>query len=336
MLWSAPAIVVSQALSSFYSGRGKTSVVMVVDTAVALVNVVLDYWWIFGGYGVAAMGIAGAGWATVAALWLKALVYLLLVLQPRHRTTFGTLTGMRFDKALFGRLVYFGGPSGLQLVLDVMGFTVFILLVGRLGAVEAEATSMAFSISTLAFMPIWGMALAASILVGQHLGEGRDDLAARSTWTSLQVALAYMACISLLYLAVPDLFLASFFAGDRSPETREAVRHLAVGLLRFVAAYNLLDAALMVFSSAIKGAGDTRFVLKVSLVMATALSLLSWLAVEKLRLSVYGCWALITLWIWVLGVVFLWRFLGGKWRSMRVIEQPPPVLDEGLPDSPAY
>ncbi len=332
LLWGAPAMIVAQALASFYSGRGKTKVVMVVDTIVALVNLALDWVLIFGKFGFPAMGIAGAGWATVIALWLKAAIYVALLMQRHNREQFGTLRGMRWDSALFGRLVYFGGPSGMQLVLDVMGFTVFILLVGRLGTTEAEATTMAFSISTLAFMPVWGMSMAASILVGQHLGEDRDDLAARATWTSLQVALAYMASISLLYLVVPDLFLASFFAGDRSAETRAAVHHVAVTLLRFVAAYNLLDATLMVFSSAIKGAGDTQFVLWVSLVMATTMSVLSWVAVERLEVGIYGCWALITAWVWSLGLIFLWRFLGGAWRSMRVIEHSPPDLENAAPE----
>ncbi len=323
LIWGAPAMLLAQALSSFYSGRGRTNVVMGVDAAFAILNLLLDYLWIYGHAGFPAMGIAGAGWATVVALWLKAFTYLLLLLMRSNRQRYATLSGMTFDRDLFKRLLYFGGPSGLQLVLDVMGFTVFILLVGRLGGVEAEATSMAFSISTLAFMPIWGLAMGAGILVGQHLGEDRDHLAARSTWTSLHVALAYMSVISLLYLFVPDLFLHWFFIGDRSPEHAEEVHAMAVTLLRFVAAYNLMDATLMVFVSAIKGAGDTQFVLYVSLVMATLLAVLSWLAVERLELGVYGCWVLIAGWITCLGVIFLLRFLQGKWRRMRVIEKSP-------------
>ena len=168
LCWGAPALITAQALSSFYGGRGQTRVMMVVDTSVAVLNLGLDYLWIFGHAGFPAWGIAGAGWATVVALWVKALIYLLLFLQRHHRQKYASLTGMAFDRELFGRLLYFGGPSGWQLVLDVTGFTIFVVMVGRLGAVEQEATGMAFSISTLAFMPIWGFAQAAAILVGQH------------------------------------------------------------------------------------------------------------------------------------------------------------------------
>ncbi len=323
LCYGGPAMLIAQGLASFYSGRGQTSVVMWVDTSVAVVNLILDYCWIFGKGGFPAMGIAGAGWATVTALTLKAVIYAVLVLQRSHQQRFATLSGMRFDRRLFGRLLYFGTPSGLQLLLDVIGFTVFILLIGRLGTVEAEASSIAFSISTLAFMPIWGISQAVSILVGRWLGENRDDLAAQATWSTLWIALAYMAAISICYLFVPGMFLFAFFLGESSSTDQETVRTVATVLLRFVAAYNLFDAALMVFVSAIKGAGDTPFVLRVSLVMAGVLAGSSWFCVEVLQMGIYGCWGLITAWIWVLGMTFLARFLQGKWREMRVIEDVP-------------
>lgn len=319
LCWGIPPILLAQALSSFYSGRGRTRIVMGVDAGVAVLNLVLDYLWIFGKGGFPAMGIDGAGWATVAALWVKALIYGLLVLQRQHRRDFFSHR-ILVEPSLLRRLLYYGAPSGFQLLIDVLGFTVFIMLVGRLGAVEAEASSMSFSISTLAFMPIWGFAQGVSILVGQHLGENRDDLSARATWTTLHIALAYMTFISLLYLLLPELFLAPFF-GTLASDGNE-VWNLSIQLLRFVAAYNLLDATLMIFASAIKGAGDTPFVLKISLLMATAMVTASWLVVEKLHLGIYGCWWLITLWVWALGIIFLLRFLQGKWRAMRVIEQP--------------
>jgi len=316
-----PGLLIAQALSTFYSGRGRTMVVMGVDTFVALVNVVLDYLLIFGYGGFPEMGIAGAGWGTVIALWLKAIIYGVLILQRQHRKPFQTLAGIRWDRNLFGRLVYFGGPSGVQMMLDVLGFTAFVLLVSRLGKLEAEATTLAFSVGTVAFMPVWGFSMATSILVGQRLGENRDDLAARATWTSLVVALAYMALISALFVFTPDLFFYGFFNGNQAPAAqREALRTMAANLLCFVATYNLLDAMLMIFASAIKGAGDTLFVLRVSVVMATLLAGLSWFFVEVRQVNIYGCWTLIAGWIAVMGVMFCLRFLQGKWRTMRVIE----------------
>lgn len=328
----APATLLSQSLSSFYSGRGKTVVVMIVDSLFAGLNLILDYWWIFGltvvlsGESVRvfpAMGIDGAGWATVVSLWLKAGTYFWLILQRENREGFAS-NAWRLETPLIRRLFRFGAPSGVQMLLDVMGFTVFIVLVGRLGAVEAEATSMTFSIGSVAFMPIVGLGLAASILVGQHLGENRERAAGRATWTTLQVSWVYMGVCSALMVFAPQLFLAGFFVSETAAATeaapREDVAATAAMLMRFVAAYNFMDAVLIVFVSALKGAGDTQFVLKVSLVMGAALAGLSWLAVEVLGAGLYGCWGLVSGWIAVMGVLFFLRFLQGKWQSMRVIE----------------
>jgi MATE family multidrug resistance protein len=327
----APAMLAAQAGASFYSGRGQTWVVMVVDAAAAVLNLALDYCWIFGYLGFPEWGLAGAAWATVVSMWVKACVYVALPMQRRHRAEFGTLRGARFDWELVRRILYFGGPSGFQMLLDVTGFTVFILLVGRLGTVEAEATSMAFSISSLAFMPIYGLHLAVSVLVGERLGENRDKLAARATFTTLQLSWIYMLAISLVYVLAPGVFLRGFFPDGiaASPE-RAAVEELAVLLLQFVAAYNLLDATQMVFVGALKGAGDTPFVLRASLLLTALLAGLSWLCVEHWRTGIVGCWLLVTLWVWLAAAIYLVRFLQGKWRRMRVIEQPAPGLGEAL------
>ena len=77
----------------------------------------------------------------------------------------------------------------------------------------------------------------------------------------------------------------------------------------------------MVFVSAVKGAGDTRFVMVISLIMGVVLATLSWLTIVALKLSIYGCWITVTVWVCAMGVIFLLRFLDGKWRSMRVIER---------------
>lgn len=322
LCFGAGGMLVSQAAAAFFSGRGQTGIVMIIDCAFALLNLALNWIWIFGHLGFPAWGIFGAGLATSVSLWLKAVTYIVLMLRRKNLEAYAT-DQWGFDRELFRRLCRFGVPSGIQIFLDIIGFSIFILLVGRLGKIEAEASSMAFSISSLAFMPVMGLATTALILVGQRLGENREDLAERSTWTSLIIGLIYMGLISLFYWFAPELFLSGFFAGStdlEQSENVEASRQMAATLLKFVAAYNLFDATFMIMASAIKGAGDTRFVMYVSLGMACALSLLTYGAVVVMQQGVFQCWILITAWVCVFGMIFLARFIQGRWKSLRVIE----------------
>ncbi len=80
--WGSGAMVIAEALSTFFTGRGGVRTVMIVDSTAAVVNMVLDYLLIFGNFGFPAWGVSGAAWATVTALWFKAAVYLLLFLRP--------------------------------------------------------------------------------------------------------------------------------------------------------------------------------------------------------------------------------------------------------------
>jgi MATE family multidrug resistance protein len=109
-----------------------------------------------------------------------------------------------------------------------------------------------------------------------------------------------------------------------------AVRELATTLLLFVAGYNLLDATQMIYVGVLKGAGDTQFLLRVSLVLATLLGGFSYFGVHVWKLSVYGCWTLIVFWCSIAAVTYLVRFRQGKWRTMRVIEQPAAELRDTL------
>jgi MATE family multidrug resistance protein len=331
-----PGLLIGEASKSFYSGRGQTWVVMIVDAATAVIELGLNYVWIFGYLGFPEMGLAGAAWSTVVGMWLKAAVYVILPLQPKHRQEFGTTAGIRWNGDLLRRILYFGWPSGLHILLDVTGFTVFIVVLNGLGDVAKQATSLAFSISSLAFMPIYGLHIAASVLVGERLGENRDDLAARATYTTMQVSWIYMLVISLLYALLPEMFVSGFFAGTTTTTADQiAVQELAATLLLFVAAYNLLDATQMIFVGALKGAGDTQFLLRVSLVLAVLLATFSYLSVEVWKLDVFGAWTLIVFWCLLAAAAYAIRFWQGKWRHMRVIEQARPDSREFLPASAA-
>lgn len=320
LCYGAPGMLAAQSLEAFYSGRGRTWVVMLVDATAVLINLVLACTLVLG-WGVEPWSFAGAAWATAIAQWCRAGMYATLVLRPINRRVFGTLA-MRPNLDLVRRLIRYGGPSGVQMMLDVGGFAVFILLVSKLGLIEAGATSLAFRVSQVAFMPVWGFGMATAVLVGQRLGEDRPDLAARAARTALGLCLAYMGSISLLFVATPGIFLQGFFlehAGEAADAP--AVWALTVQLMRFVAAYNLFDAVAIIFVSVLRGAGDTRFVMFVSICMASLLAGGTALGILELGMNVYGAWWFVTAWVWTLAAVYYLRYRTGRWRAMRVIEQ---------------
>jgi MATE family multidrug resistance protein len=321
LCWGAPGMLAAQSLEAFFSGQGRTRVVMLVDAAAVLVNLILACVLVLGWGGVTSWGMEGAAWATVAAQWSRAAIYTWLVLGADNRRRFNTLS-MRLQAPMMARLLRFGGPSGVQMLLDVGGFAVFVQMIGKLGLVETNATSLVFSISHVAFMPVWGLGMATVVLVGQKLGEDRPELATRAAGTTLRMALGYMLLMSLLFSLAPNVFLSGFFSHDAIDAADQlAVRQLAIKLLLFVSAYNICDAAIIIFVSVLRGAGDTRFVMFVSAVMAAILAGTTWLGVEKWKLDVYALWTLITVWVYALAVIYVLRYYQGKWRAMRVIDQ---------------
>jgi MATE family multidrug resistance protein len=319
-------MLVTAAACSFFTGRGDSRTVLVVNVAGLVVNGVCAWVWIYGKIGFPALGIAGAGWAAVVGTSTSAVLALNLVLRRRHREAYGNGRHWGFDRALFLRLMRFGVPNGVGAFLDGLAFTMFLALIGRLGAVELAATSVVFTLNLIAILPMFGVAQAVEVLVGQRLGEDRPDLAERSTWTGLAVVLSFTAVLVLAYVLVPQVLARPFFDPKDSVNWGDVAGLIPI-LLRFVAVYCLFDCLNLIFSFALRGAGDTRFVTAVALGLAWPVMVLPTWASWRFGWGLYAAWGFVTLYIIVLAATFLWRFRRGPWRTMRVIETPAGVAN---------
>jgi MATE family multidrug resistance protein len=311
----------SYALSGFFSGRGKTWPVLWVNAATTVVNLILDYALIFGHWGFPELGIRGAGIATVVAGVFSVLVFFCLLSLRANNETFHTIKGWRLEKELFVRLLRYGFPSGVQFFLEIAGFTVFVLLVGRLGLASLAATNIAFNINTLAFMPMIGAGIAVSVLVGQYLGADKPGRAQSAVYSGFHLTLVYMVSIAAAYVLIPDIFVAPF-APQADPGAFSEIYDYSIILLRFVAVYSVFDTMNIIFCSAIKGAGDTRYVMLMTVFLSLFVFIVPvYLTVVVLEYGLMIAWVFATAYITLLGVVFFLRFLGGKWQTMRVIER---------------
>ena len=129
----------------------------------------------------------------------------------------------------------------------------------------------------------------------------------------------YMGAMAAVYVLFPEVLLMGHAAGT-TPEQFDQLRATTIVLLRFVAAYCLFDALSVVFISVLKGAGDTRFILLASLVITPTPLILVWVGIRYFDAGLLWCWGVVTVWVCTLGMVYLARFLQGRWRHLRVIE----------------
>ncbi len=327
--------IAASALAGFFSGRGQNWPVMWSNFIMLSVNLVLDYLFIFGKAGFPVMGIEGAAYATVIAAAASCLFYVALAFRKKYNSEFMTLSGFKFDRRLLGRMIRFGLPSGVQFLIDVSGFSVFILLVGKIGMDELAATSIAFNINTLAFMPMLGFGMAISVMVGQFQGEGKPESAERSVYSGAHLCFTYMILIAVTYVATPQIYIAAI-AAKADPKNFEEIRRYIIVLLRFVAAYTLFDTLNIVFASALKGAGDTKFVMIMIVVLSVGgLTIPSIIAILLFNAGIFAAWYIVSGYIIFLAIGFLLRFLTGKWKTMNVIEKGEPAIRINLPDAPA-
>lgn len=311
--------IASAAFGAYFIGKGLTRIVLWVNLLAVAVNILFDYLLIFGNGGFPRLGVTGAALASVIAQGVAVVVYGACFLrESRDMHADGA---WRFDMALMRRFLRYGSASGVQFALDMVGWTFFLLVIGRLGVTALAATNLAFQINSLAFFPIIGFGMAASTLVAQNLGRNRPDLANRAVWSAIHVSLLFTGSIACFFLFTPGMLIAPF-GMEADPVAFAPVRSTTVVLLRFVAAYCLFDVGNVIFSAALKGAGDTLFVMFLSTSIFTVLMLVPTLfwCVAPGGPGVYGAWGFLTLAVCVLAGAFLLRYLRGHWRNMRIIE----------------
>ena len=264
------------------------------------------------------MGLWGAGLATTISMWCKVAVFAWLFFHPRNHNL-GTRSDWRINLPLMSRYFYFGIPNGIQFLVEGFAITFFFMVIPTISESASAAASVVFSINMLVIYPVFGLGMGCSTLVGQKIGEKAPELASRATWNALVLSTVYTALFAVLYVLVPNAFLIA-----HSTETGDfkEIHGMVLLYLKFVAVYCIFDSIQIVFVSAIKGAGDTRFVVVVTLISSVLFVVAGSLGSRLFAVpesKVNWWWICLTGWIFFLCFAYGWRFLQGKWKSMSVI-----------------
>jgi multidrug resistance protein, MATE family len=323
-MYGAPLAVALWGVLGFFNGIGRPQITFAIDVLVAVTNAALNAVFIFK----LDWGIAGAAWATNCAQACGVLAALTIFLGPKIRQQFRSHLTWRLPLRRLYSQWKLGFPMGLLLAADMLGFALFQLMQVHLSAVDGAAAQITIMLTSLAFMPAVGIAMAGTTLVGQSIGMG-DRTWARHLGNSIIVlCMGYMGFIGLLLGTFAPWIMPAFVeVGD--PQAAEVVR-VGVTIIWIAAAYQLFDGLNLGSSFCLRGAGDANvpamlvIVLSWFLFVPTAHMLsfapgkgwVDWL--PQFGLGAVGGWLAAVIYIAALGVTMWLRWRSGAWEKIRL------------------
>jgi multidrug resistance protein, MATE family len=325
-------LVLRHALAGFFIGIGRTTVVMIANGVGMFVNIPLNYILVFGKLGFPAMGLRGAAIGTVLGNMSIFIILALFYFRGKNRKDFSTHRAMQFRPNIMATLLKFGMPAGLTMFLSIAAFNLFVQTMHSYGTQVAAAVTIAFNWDVVAFLPMLGMGHAVTALTGQNIGAGDLEEAKRSTYIGLKTAWTYSFSITILFILAArplvEIFIpASAGAGDE-------VGKLAVTMLRLASFYILADSAQLVFTGALRGAGDTRWVMMVSVAIHWLFAAIAIVLIRVLKVDPVIAWLSFIAFVISLGLTMFLRFRGGRWEKIRMIDDETPEYPYSIVSCP--
>ena len=287
---------------------GDTITPLWIGALTMIVNLVSLYAFVFGWFGITPMGIHGAAASGVVAFVFGALLSVGLWLRGRLVIGVGPRGG-DFAGERIRQLVRIGLPAGAEQAFFQSGFLIFVVIVVAYGDAANSAYQIGVQILSVSFLIGFGFSIAASTLVGQHLGAEDPAGAVRSGWRAMWLSIAFMTVFGAAIVAFAEP-LARFMIDD------DEVVRLTVIFIWVLGAVQPLMAIEFTLGGALRGAGDTRFPLYTVLAGMVGVRLTTATAVWQLGGPiewVYG--SLIADYI-VKAVMLTLRFRSGRWKTV--------------------
>ncbi len=297
---------------AFYNGISQPRIHLVVSVIANTLNVVLNYGLIFGRLGLPEMGAPGAGLATTLSTVTAFILYALFTRAKRIRHQYPGIWNWPRDAQTLGKILKLSLPISAQNFVVMLGFTMFMVLMGWVSTLALAASEIIFNILSFSFMPAMGFLYATQTLVSESIGHERHDIAERVTKTATQLCVLLMGTMGVLFIVFPEPILRIF-----TPDT--AIIATGIMPLQILGLVQFFDAVGMVHHGALVGAGDNTF-------QALAEMILMWLFFIPatyitsiiLDWGITSGWAALGFYIIAYAAMAFLRFRHGPWRQIVV------------------
>ena len=295
--------MVFQSFRQFAEGLHRTRMAMVIMIAGNLLNVGLNYVLIYGIWIFPALGLNGAGWATliarvVMAIWMAAYVY-----YGRWFTAYRD--GFRmgdYSRDLINRMLHIGIPAGAQFIFEAAAFGFSAVMMGWLGANTLAAHQIAINLATVSYMTTSGLGAAATIRVGTFLGQ-RDGVALRRAgFTLIGLAILVMLVWAVAFITGKH-FLPGLYINDAD------VLSIAAPLMVIAGFFQLSDGMQVVCAGALRGLQDVKVPSLLIFVAYWVLALpIGYVLAFPMGYGATGIWLGLLLGLTLTAAAMVWRF----------------------------
>lgn len=324
-----------RSLHGFFYGMHKPVIVAAAVGVGQVVNIALTYLLVFGHFGFPQWGVAGSAVGTVVGAFCEFAIPLAVFLSPKLNAQFRTRAAWRFSTKHVRDIWKLGWPGGVQFGNEMVCWWIFMAgFAAKFGTAANAASWITLQYMHLSFMPAVGISIALQAIVGKCVGAKRDDLAIQRTWLGMKVSMVYMGACALAFVIFREGLINVFRADSWSSEESEAVLRYGSQLLILAAVFQVFDGMGMSLIGSLRGAGDTIFPGVATMILAwTVIIGLGWgLTHYAESWGPLGPWIAAALYIILLGIALMWRFLSGGWKGRGVVhdeETPAPVPAAG-------
>jgi len=306
-------------LACFFSGTGRTKIVMLSALTAMVVNVGMNYLLIFGKYGFPAMGIRGAAYGTVIGTAVAVIVLLIVYLSKQNEKEYNVKKSFHINKLIMFKLLRYGYPAGLEFLLNFAAFNFMILLFHSDGPLTATAITVTFNWDLVSFVPLIGLEIAVTSLVGRYMGAERADYAHRATMSALKLGWMYSFIIFILFITMSGT-LVEVFRPSGDVELFLAAKPIAARMIKFAAIYVMTESVILTFAGALRGAGDTFWTMIISVSIHWVLIVVTFVMLKVLHCTAMQTWFAVICVFSLFGVSFFLRYRTGKWKQIEVIQ----------------
>lgn len=307
-----PLVMFSAVVWGFMVGRGDTRTPMWLAWGTVVANIVLDALLVLGPGPFPAWGVGGAAVATVLANLGTAVASAWILWRPAMQRRYATRSVYRPSRRELVATLRVGLPMGIGDFVEVASFSVFFMILARVGVEALAASQIALQYMSLSFTMGFAISMAAGSMVAQSLGAGDASEAEGVGYRATALAAGAMGLVGLAYLIAPEALIAVFSSDP-------AVIAGGAAVLRLVAFYQLFDAVSIVLGGALNGAGDTTFTMVVRILLGWCVFLpLAWLLALPLGGGVQGAWLGALVYLMGRGLVYFLRFRSGRWKRLQL------------------